>query len=316
MSYDKDKIAELLADASISYIKDASLRPHSTWRIGGLADFITFPESVDDIRVLLGLASKYNVPYLVVGKGSNLLFADEGLRGILIKLDSQFSDHFVDGNSITAQSGIFIPALARLACSNGLAGLAHVSGIPGNLGGLIAMNGGSMGSSISDSIQLVKTINTLGELVIFPRSSCCFGYRSSIFQKTDYIIVECKLVLPAGDPKDIFTDMLEILRSRRSKYPRRMPTCGSVFKSPSEIYGKFGPPGKIIEDLGFKGLRIGDAQISPEHANFFVNHGRAKANDMIALVEKVQTTFYDKYKCIMPCEFKYIDEYGKVSSLY
>jgi UDP-N-acetylmuramate dehydrogenase len=200
-----------------------------------------------------------------------------------------------------------VPRLARAAGLAGLTGLEHTAGIPGTVGGLAAMNGGSLGRSIGERIRTVRCLDECGRVVELDGGACGFAYRRSVFLDKPWVITEAVLELEKGDTAAIAGAMRGILRERRSKYPRRMPNCGSVFKSHPAIYARYGPPGKVIEELGFKGTRIGDAEVSRLHANFIVNHGRARAADVRALIGLIGERVYDKTGVRMECEVRLID---------
>ncbi len=252
------------------------------------------------------------IPHIVIGKGSNLLFCDEGVCGIVIKLDRQWSNYEIIDNTIVVQSGLFVPKLAHIAGEYGLSGLEHTIGIPGNLGGLTAMNGGSQQKNISSVTKWVRVIQPSGDIATYKKDECGFEYRHSRFLDENMIIVEVCLKLQINDKRKIHTEMIEILRSRRNKFPRRLPNCGSVFKSTPELYKTIGAPGKIIEELGLKGYRMGDAEISVKHANFIVNKGMAKAKDVLNIITHTINLVKAKIGISLVSEVMLVDHSGVI----
>ena len=286
----------------------ASLAEHGTWRIGGPADLLVEPESVAQIQAVVYFARTRGIPLLVIGQGSNLLFADAGLRGIVLKLGSAFANIAISGNTITAAAGAWVPGIARRAQQAGLAGLEHTIGIPGTLGGLVVMNGGSQRQGIGDNVRRLWTVGEKGKLTELTKEECRFGYRSSALQESGVVVVKVELVCPVGDPRVIRHAMLADLRERRRKFPRKEPNCGSVFLSTAQMHTSVGPPGKIIEEAGLKGTRCGGAEVSHRHANFIVNTGGASAADVLALIDRIRHTVHRRIGFTLACEVRYVDE--------
>ncbi|MBE0472181.1 MAG: UDP-N-acetylmuramate dehydrogenase [Methyloprofundus sp.] len=264
------------------------LKQHCTLKIGGLADYFVEPETEEQVTEALAFAKEKALSYFVIGHGSNLLFADEGYRGLIIKLADKFAQIEINKNLITVQAGAWMPYVARKAQQAGLAGLEHTVGIPGNIGGIITMNAGSQRKSIATHLKNICVMTEEGEKLMLTPDQCDFGYRQSIFQNKPWIILYAEVECELGDKNQIRSEMREILKERRLKFPRKQPNCGSVFKSNPAMYQQYGPPGKIIEDLGLKGYCIGDVCIAPQHANFFVNTGKAYSKDFSALVTIVR----------------------------
>lgn len=267
---------------------NVSLKHHCTLKIGGLADYFVEPENEQQIAEALAFAKEKAIPYFVIGHGSNLLFADEGYRGLIIKLADKFAQIEINENTIRVQAGAWMPYVARKAQQAGLVGLEHTVGIPGNIGGIITMNAGSQRKSIATNLKSISVITEEGEKRMLTPDQCDFGYRQSIFQNKLWIILSAEIECELGDKNQIRTEMRKILKERRLKFPRKQPNCGSVFKSNPAMYQQYGPPGKIIEDLGLKGFCIGDVCISPQHANFFVNTGKASSKDFLSMLSKIK----------------------------
>lgn len=284
---------------------DEPLSRHCTWRIGGPADALIEPTSWLQLGALLRYAQENGIPAVVIGKGSNLLFDDRGVRGVVIVVGRHLARLEIQGAAVRAEAGISASRLARTVGLAGLAGLEHIVGIPGTLGGLAVMNGGSLRQAIGDTIVRVQTMDRRGERRILRGDECGFAYRQSRFQQEEAIITEVTLKLTAGDKAQILPQMREILRERRRRFPMTLPSCGSVFKEDGELLQKFGPPGAVIESLGFKGMRIGDAVVSFLHASFIVNVGAARAHDVLELVRRIRRRAFERLGHTMTCEAKY-----------
>ncbi|WP_367108774.1 UDP-N-acetylmuramate dehydrogenase [uncultured Psychrobacter sp.] len=295
---------------------DVPLSQLSQWRIGGKAEVVVRPRSKKELIKIRQWLYLNDLKSVIIGNTTNLLFSDEGLHVVVIQIGSNFSGLKIDGVELIAESGIWIPSLARVAMQAGLSGLEHTCGIPGSLGGLIVMNGGSQRQSISSVVRYVEIVDNKGKIKRYTNKECDFSYRNSIFQNKDDVIVEVGLILDTNqDKNDIRREMLRILKSRRKKFPQKQPNCGSTFISNLDMYEDYGPPGKIIEGCGLKGLSRGDAQISKLHANFIVNTGRAQANDILYLINIIKETVYKKTGYQMIVEAKFVTSCGDIISL-
>ena len=295
---------------------DEPLCNHSTWRIGGPADILVEPETVEEISRLRSYVNQNDIPCVIIGEGSNLLFDDAGLRGIIIKIGRALSSVRIAGNVVYAQAGIAVPRFARIVGLAGLTGIEHTIGIPGTLGGLVAMNGGSQRKNLGIVIEFVEAVDSEGSIIRLNSDECDFSYRKSIFQNADMLITSAQIKLEHGDKEAIRKEMLDNLRTRRAKFPRREPNCGSVFLSDPQMYNTIGPPGKAIEDAGLKGLRIGDAQVSKMHANFIINRGNAASADVIELINSVRTKVQNKTGITMNCEARHVTPSGKIQPIH
>lgn len=295
---------------------DVSLAKISNWRVGGNARVLVQPSSEEEIVALRKFIAKHQLPFLIIGNTTNLLFTDEDIDAVVIQIGSAFSEVKRSGNTLVAQAGVWVPKLARFALQAGLTGIEHTCGIPGTLGGLVVMNGGSQRKGIGDSVQFVETLDSSGELHRYSREECGFAYRHSVFQSKDEIIIRVGLKLEkAKDKKAVHQEMLQILRDRSQKFPRKDPNCGSVFVSNPAMYEQFGSPGKVIEECGLKGFIHGGAQISPQHANFIVNKSYAKTSDILYLIKLIRNKVYEKTGYLMEVEAKYISEKAEVVNI-
>lgn len=302
-----------LARADVgTVLRNEMLRDHGRWRIGGPADLLVEPHRVTHILTVLELTRAAGVPLVVIGDGCNLLFGDEGVRGVVMKIGRRLSRMSIQGSRVSAEAGIWVPGFARRVGAAGLTGIEHIIGIPGSLGGLIVMNGGSQRRSIGEVVENVDIIERDGTRRRVPGNQCGFRRRTSVFQSSGAIVVGVELVFERGDPGVMRGAMLEILRSRRLKFPLKLPNCGSVFLSGGEMYERFGPPGAIIERAGLKGLRVGDAQVSHKHANYIVNLGKARASEVLELIRRVRQAAYDRTQVWMDCEVRYVSTDGDI----
>ncbi|MHC4069698.1 MAG: UDP-N-acetylmuramate dehydrogenase [Planctomycetota bacterium] len=292
------------------------LKKHTTWKIGGPADFLVCPLNIKQFQKLRQYIHNSNIASIVIGRGSNLLFDDAGFRGIVISVGQAMSAFSIEGVRVRSEAGISVPRLARAVGLAGLTGLEHTIGIPGTLGGLVAMNGGSHRRNIGEVVETVEAMDCMGQICKFKQEKCSFSYRKSIFQDSSLIVVRVEMKLKRGKTDLIRAEMLRDLRERRSKFPRRLPNCGSVFASTVEMFHTVGPPGKLIEDAGLKGLRVGDAEVSHKHANFIVNMGNAKATDVCELIRQIRKRVHDNTNFWMSCEVKYISSDGTVQTIY
>ncbi len=291
---------------------NAPLKNHSYWKIGGVADIVAEPATAEQLSGLLRYVAEHGISHIVVGDASNILFSDEGFRGVVIKTGRAMSNCRIEGTVITAQAGIAVPRLARKAGMAGLTGLEHTIGIPGRLGGLVAMNGGSLQQGIGEVVRTVVCVDEFGEKIELAKEACDFSYRHSLFLEKSWFITDVVLELKIGDKADVLRQMRQILRERRQKFPRRLPNCGSVFKNHPMLYEKYGPPGKVIEDAGLKGVSVGDAQVSCQHANFIVNTGNARAADVLELIRIIREKVHQKTNIWPECEVRYVSPSGQI----
>jgi UDP-N-acetylmuramate dehydrogenase len=288
--------------------KNISLKDFSYWRVGGFADFLFVVNSIAELNDALVFLDKLSLPFVIIGNTSNLLFSDLGVRGGLIKLGPKFSSYHVEDGIITVGSATYIPHLVRQCVNQGLSGIEHLVGVPATLGGALYMNAGSQRKSLSDNLISIDSLDEKGELITRSKENCLFSYRKSIFQSNSELILSAKIKLEYKNKSLIRRECLDILKSRNQKFPRKKPSCGSVFISNPAMYDTYGPPGKILEDVGLKGFKIGGASISSQHANFIVNDGDATAVDILSLIAiaiekvKAETGFQ------LESEAKYVSE--------
>ena len=281
MKVNFEDIQNYMAGLKVKYNEPMS--KYTTLKVGGNADVVIFPETIEDVQQTLKYAKENKIPLTVIGNGSKLLVKDSGIRGIVIRFGSKFEHYDIDGEYITVHAGMTLPKLAIIAKDNSLSGLEFAAGIPGNIGGAIYMNAGAYGSEMANIVQEVKYIDEDLNIKTLSNKQCGFSYRNSIFRKNNYVIISTKLKLVKADKEDIAKQMKLNQESRKSKQPLEYPNAGSTFKRPE---GHF--VGKLIDDLGLKGYSIGGAQISTKHSGFIVNTGGATATDVLKLIDYIK----------------------------
>lgn len=282
---------------------DEPLKNYTSFKIGGPADMLLFPASLTELCAAVKICGENNVPVTVIGKGSNLLVRDKGVRGLVIKMDEHLAYIKREDARLKVGAGIFLKDLAKQAADWGLSGIEFAVGIPGTLGGAIVMNAGAYEGEIKDIIKSVTTVDKKGELRVFSGEELQFGYRSSIFQNRDYIVAEAELCLVFDEPGEIAKRISDLTHRRESRQPLEIPSAGSTFKRPP---GHFA--GTLIEQTGLKGLRFGGAQVSGKHAGFIVNTGNATANDVLSLIKEVQERVYQNFGVELHPEVQVIGE--------
>jgi UDP-N-acetylmuramate dehydrogenase len=278
----------------------------SQWKIGGRADLVLRPGSAREVAALRRHFADLGLTPLVIGSTTNLLFSDAGLRVPCIRIGSRLAELEIDGCDVRVGAGYWVPFLARKLMQAGLTGLEHTCGIPGTLGGLIYMNGGSQREGIGSHVASVECVAHDGTIRIREQNELGFSYRHSVFHDVDEIITAVHLQLAPGDRATIRREMLEILYNRNRKFPRKLPNCGSTFVSDPALYADYGPPGALIEWLGFKGYRVGGAEVSDVHANFVVNTGNAKARDILTVVRDINTAVEEQTGRVLLAEVRYV----------
>ncbi len=280
-------------------LRNEPLKKHTSFRIGGPAEYFCVPKDIEELRAALRFAKNNCLPVAILGAGTNLLALDRGFRGLVIKLGGGLNKISVRGRVVRAGTGILLPVLLNILSRRGLGGLEFLAGIPGTLGGAVAMNAGAWGSEIGKFTEQVKVLANDSGLKTLDKKNMRFGYRHSVLQKGGQIAVEVVLKLRKGLPARIRKRILGILSKRKVNQPLGSPNAGSVFKNPK---GKFA--GRLLEEAGLKGARVGDAQVSVKHANFIVNLGEAKARDVIKLMTRMQNAVKKKFKVKLEPELK------------
>ena len=264
-----------------------ALSDFSYTKTGGEADVIAFPKSKDEVKQIIDWAKEFDAPLTILGNLSNLIVKDGGIRGIVMIL-TDMNAISVDGHYIYAESGAGIIEVSREAYRHSLTGLEFACGIPGSVGGAVFMNAGAYEGEITDINVKIEAINREGQFLTYTNEDAEFAYRHSIFQENDNIILGVSFELQPGDQEAIKEKMDHLTELRESKQPLEYPSCGSVFKRPVGYY-----TGKLIQDAGLQGHRIGGAEISRKHAGFIINVGGATATDYVEMIEYIQETIWN-----------------------
>lgn len=301
-----DKLRNILPENILFF--NEPLKKHSTFRIGGNADVLVAPQNLLQIQLLFAYIIEKSIPYTVIGNGSNLLFSDDGFRGIVVKMGSEFSgieSTLTDnGMILNVKAGTLLSRLAAFACENSLTGLEFASGIPGSVGGAILMNAGAYDSEISQ-VLVESTYFDIKKMSVGTKSYEMhdFSYRHSSYEDDGLIILSGRFSLKNGNKDDILLKMKDLNSRRISKQPLEFPSAGSTFKRPAGLYA-----GKLIEDAGLKGFSIGGAQVSEKHCGFVINKGCATCSDVINVIKYVKSAVFDKFGVELETEVKIIEE--------
>ena len=283
---------------------DEPMKRHTTFRIGGPADFFLLPSTVDEVRGILEICREEELPYFILGNGSNLLVSDKGYRGVIIQLYRNFSNISVEGNEICASSGALLSQIAAAARNASLTGFEFAGGIPGTLGGAVFMNAGAYGGELKDVLKEAVVMTEQGEILTLPVEKLDMGYRTSRIKKTGYLVLEARLVLEQGDMDKIRDITKDLTEKRVSKQPLEYPSAGSTFKRPEGYFA-----GKLIMDAGLRGYQVGDAQVSEKHCGFVINKGNATAADVLTLIENVREKVQEQFGVTLEPEVKFLGEF-------
>lgn len=271
-------------------LSEEPLAPMTTWRIGGPAELLANPVDVDDVRRAVVWANGRKLTWRVLGNGSNLLVADGGVRGLVLRVRKALDGLDMVGSTVVVGAGASFPALAHAAADRGLAGIEFGAGIPGCVGGAIVMNAGWHQFEIGNVVKNVSYLEDDGLVLDYRHDSCRFGYRTSTFRGRRGVVLSAELALTPDDPEAVRDRLAHFSESRKANQPTELPSCGSVFLKPE---GDFA--GRLIEAAGLKGRRIGGIEVSGKHANFFVNVGGGTAKNALALIELVEHEVFDKF---------------------
>lgn len=300
-----EEMVKLLPTADIIYQEPMS--KHTTFRIGGAADVFIRISEVKQLQVLIPELVKREIPYYVIGKGSNLLVGDGGFRGVVIQLDETFDEIKVNKDVLTAGAGAGMAKIANVAKQHSLAGFEFAAGIPGSIGGGVIMNAGAYGGELKDVVTGVRVLCRDGNIKEYSNEEMCFGYRiSALKNKPEYIVLEVELRLKKGNDEEISAKMQELAGRRKEKQPLEFPSAGSTFKRPEGYFA-----GKLIGDAGLSGFRIGGAEVSAKHNGFVINTGNATASDVKAVIETVQDKVYQEFHVMLEPEVIFLGDFGK-----
>uniref|UniRef100_UPI00403FB9F7 UDP-N-acetylmuramate dehydrogenase n=1 Tax=Ornithinibacillus sp. FSL M8-0202 TaxID=2921616 RepID=UPI00403FB9F7 len=295
-----EKLINITSEKNV--LVNEPLKNHTYTRLGGAADWLVTPETYEEVRQIVKLANKEEVPFTLLGNGSNLIVKDGGIRGIVMNL-YKLNEIKTVGTKVVAQSGARIIDTSREALNQRLTGLEFACGIPGSVGGALYMNAGAYGGEIKDCLESAVVVDRYGEVLTLPAKALDLAYRTSNIADNGYIVLEATFALEIGDYDEIKAVMDDLTFKRESKQPLEYPSCGSVFKRPPGYFA-----GKLIQDSGLQGTQIGGAQVSLKHAGFIVNKDNATADEYIRLIRHVQATVKEKFGVSLEREVRIIGE--------
>lgn len=298
----KQKFCDLLGEEKV--FLDEAMSRHTTFKIGGPADYFLQPTSWKEIQSVLNICREEKIPYFILGNGSNLLVSDKGYRGAIIQLFRNMNEIEVNGTEIRAAAGALLSGIAAAAKNASLTGFEFAGGIPGTLGGAVVMNAGAYGGEMKDVLKEVTVMTKNGEILTIPASRLELGYRTSIVKKEEYLVLEAVIALQEGDQEAIKAKMRELTEQRVSKQPLEYPSAGSTFKRPEGYFA-----GKLIMDSGLRGYRVGGAQVAEKHCGFVINAGGATAADVVKLMQDVSNIVKEKYGVTLEPEVKFLGEF-------
>ena len=281
-----------------SLLKNEAMAKHTSYGIGGPAKAYVKPKDEVDLANILKFASKHKISTFFIGSGSNILVSDDGIDGIVITLGKSLKKLLIKGTSVYCQSGVMLGKFVKECISRNLSGVESLIGVPGTVGGAIIMNAGAFGSEISNYLKKVKVMTMSGQLKSYKVDDIHFSYRNSSFQNNE-ILISAEFELIQSDKKSVVEKKSIASGGRKKSQPLKYRSAGSIFKNPDE-----GAAGFYIDKAGLKGSKSGDAEISPIHANFFVNHGSAKASDIVELIRLARKTVKEKFGIMLELEIK------------
>lgn len=294
------KISDIVGNENMQL--DSLMKDHTFFKIGGPADILVTPISYEQVRDVIILCNEQNVPYFILGNGSNVLVKDGGFRGVIIKF-CKLDKIQVKGDRIISEAGALLKDVSNRALENNLTGFEFASGIPGSVGGAAAMNAGAYGGEMCQVIEKAIILDESYQIREINSESLCFEYRNSSILKNGYIALEVTYALKEEKYENIKSYIDDLTQRRNDKQPLEYPSAGSTFKRPTGYY-----TGKLIEDCGLKGYSLGDAEVSKKHSGFIINKGNATANEILNLIQVVQNTVKDKYGVDLHPEVRIIGE--------
>lgn len=284
--------------------QDEPMKKHTTFRVGGNADYFVVPRTWKELKQVIALCKQMQVPYYVLGNGSNLLVSDDGYRGVILQIYKEMSAIQVIDNMIKVEAGALLSKVGNAALEAGLSGFEFAAGIPGTVGGAIVMNAGAYGGEMKDIVLNVTILTPEGEILKLQKDELELGYRTSIIQKKDYIVLEAEFGLKVGEKEAIRSRMDELKAQRIAKQPLEYPSAGSTFKRPEGYFA-----GKLIQDAGLRGFQVGGAQVSEKHCGFVINKEQATAADIAELMRQVSDKVWKQFGVRLEPEVKRLGEF-------
>lgn len=283
---------------------DEPMKKHTTFRVGGPADYFVVPKTKEEVKNIVALCREFDMPYYVLGNGSNLLVGDKGYRGVIIQIYKEMNHIQVEGDRMKVQAGALLSKIGSAAFEAGLTGFEFAAGIPGTMGGAVVMNAGAYGGEMKDVLFSVTVLTPEGEVLTLSNKELELGYRTSIVAKKNYIVLEVTLALQKGEKDAIKARMDELRIQRTTKQPLEYPSAGSTFKRPEGYFA-----GKLIQDAGLRGFQVGGAQVSEKHCGFVINKENATAADVLELMRQVSAIVKEKFGVELEPEVKRLGEF-------
>ena len=296
------KVTNMIDETRI--YKEEPMKKHTTFRVGGKADYFIVPKTIEEVKNVVALCKETDMPYYILGNGSNLLVSDKGYRGVIIQIYKEMNEICIEGDQIKVQAGALLSKIGSAALEAGLTGFEFASGIPGTIGGAVVMNAGAYGGEMKDVLEEVTALTPEGEAIVLRKEELELGYRTSIIAKKDYIVLEAKLKLEKGEKDAIKGRMDELKLQRTTKQPLEYPSAGSTFKRPEGYFA-----GKLIQDAGLRGFQVGGAQVSEKHCGFVINKDHATAADVWELMCQVRAIVKEKFGVELEPEVKRLGEF-------
>ena len=279
---------------------------HTTFRIGGPADYFLLPSSSVEVKGILEICKEESLQYFILGNGSNLLVSDEGYRGVIIQLYRNYGGLTVEGTEIRAGAGVLLSQIAATARNESLTGFEFAGGIPGTLGGAVVMNAGAYGGELKDVLKEAVVMDREGNIFTVPVEKLAMGYRTSLVKTAGYLVLEVVISLKKGSQEEIRDTMKDLADRRISKQPLEYPSAGSTFKRPEGYFA-----GKLIMDAGLRGYQVGGAQVSEKHCGFVINKGNATAADVCRLMADVQAKVQEQFGVTLEPEVKFLGDFDR-----
>ena len=298
-------VRELYAIAGEDAVQTAEpMKNHTTFRVGGPADYFVAPHTEEEIRKIVALCEEKEIPWFVTGNSSNLVVSDEGYHGVILSVYKNFQGIEVEGNRIRAKAGSMLVSISQAAREAGLSGMEFASGIPGTLGGGVRMNAGAYGGEMKDIVQNVTVLTREGEIRELEKEELGFGYRASVIKDRGYVVLGAELMLVPGDKEEILARMQELKNKRVEKQPLEYPSAGSAFKRPEGYFA-----GKLVMDAGLSGYAVGGAKVSEKHCGFLINAGGATASDVMELIRQIQAKVKEQFGVQLEPEIQFLGEF-------
>lgn len=297
-----NKLIQIIDKESVCL--DEPMKAHTTFRVGGPADYFVTPKTIEEVKAIIALCKEADMPYYILGNGSNLLVGDKGYRGVMIQIYKEMAGIEVEGEVIKVQAGALLSRIGSVALEAELQGFEFAAGIPGTMGGAVVMNAGAYGGEMKDVLVDATVLTPEGEVLVLKNEELELGYRTSVIAKKDYIVLAATVKLNKGNKEAIRERMDELKVQRVTKQPLEYPSAGSTFKRPEGYFA-----GKLIQDAGLRGFQVGGAQVSEKHCGFVINKENATAADVVELMKQVAEKVQEEFSVTLEPEVKRIGEF-------